>query len=127
MGQQLLFCDTLAPGQLLFVFAQHSVQVIHGDGRSFNVEGEAVINRFSYGALRLTMLDLVHELNLPSTLPTRQRMETFEFYDMVLHPTAQFEVDYPLSSLAPMTRLGRQKTTDIMSRWIGVENGQTLL
>ena len=93
------WCDTLPPFALLFRFAPGgNVTVIHPDGVELTLDGAAAINTFPYDNRRLTMCEIVEELNLPSTLPDIGRINEFCLGEYLWSPVAQFELEYSINS-----------------------------
>jgi hypothetical protein len=114
-----MWCDTLQPGQQLFEFKTNYMLVLSPGGKTEEVEGEAIVNRFPYGDRLLTMGKLVAELGLPRVMPSESWMSKYRFYDKVWCPTVKFDVEFTLPQVGPLSKMGLETTKVVLSKWIG--------
>jgi hypothetical protein len=112
------WCDTLPPGQLIFQFEDDFIIVLSPNGDTEEVDGQAIMNRFPFGDRLLTMEELVAELGLPNVMPTESRMRKYCFYEKVWHPTVTFDVEFSFPPFIPQSKLARETTKRILSKWI---------
>jgi hypothetical protein len=111
------WCDTLLPGQLLYKFESNYISVISPSGKTEQIEGDAIVNRFPYGNRRFTTDEVVSELGLLSTMPSESCRRRFLFYGKVWSPKAKFDADFKVPQAAPLSKKALEMTTTILSKW----------
>ena len=93
------WCDTLMEHSMLYRPEEDGTTVIYPDGEEIFIETDSVIATFGYDNHRMTMKQIVEELNLPNTLPKYSKITNFQFYDYVWKPTARFELEFPMNNI----------------------------
>lgn len=94
------WCDTITPFSLLYKFSDNGTfDVLYPDGSSTNVVGTSITTSFPYGRERIRMEEIVESLNLPKALPAMDKINSFNLGGYIIHPIANFELDFELNEI----------------------------